>query len=65
MSDLTMRYWYTYDTTPIVTQADMCSYRSRHLACANITRTWVDRLSPARTMADFYYRSDLPPPRAT
>ena len=26
MSDLTVRYWYTYDTTPIVTEADLCCY---------------------------------------
>jgi hypothetical protein len=56
MSDLTLRYWYTYDTTPVVTQADMCSYAMTPPGtCANVTRSWV-ALAPAKTNADFYYQ---------
>jgi hypothetical protein len=55
MSDLTVRYWYTYDTTPIVAQADMCSYSTPASLCGSINRTWVP-LNPARTDADFYYQ---------
>jgi len=55
MSDLTVRYWYTYDTTPVVAQADQCSYTFTPPAqCTNITRSWVT-VSPARTNADSYY----------
>jgi len=57
LSDLTLRYWYTYDTSPIVTQADMCTYTFTPPAqCNNVTRTWVTGLSPAKTMADAYYQ---------
>ena len=50
-----MRYWYTYDTTPIVAQADQCSYAfAPPTQCTNITRTWVTGISPAKTMADAY-----------
>jgi len=55
LSDLTMKYWYTYDTTPVVTQADMCTYSQPPTLCANITRTWVP-VSPVKTNADFYYQ---------
>jgi len=54
LSDLTMRYWYTYDTTPVVTQADMCTYSAPGALCGNLTRSWV-AVSPAKTNADFYY----------
>jgi Cellulose binding domain len=54
MADLTMRYWYTYDTTPVVTQADMCSYSQPAALCGSVTRNWV-AVTPARTNADFYY----------
>jgi hypothetical protein len=57
LSDLTLRYWYTYDTAPIVAQADMCTYTFTPPAqCTNITRTWVTGISPAKTMADSYYQ---------
>ena len=57
MSDLTVRYWYTYDTTPIVAQADQCSYTfSPPVSCTNVTRTWVTGITPAKTMADAYYQ---------
>ena len=42
LADLTMRYWYTYDTTPVVAQADMCNYA--HAACEvreRLARTWA------------------------
>lgn len=54
MSDLTVRYWYTFDTTPIVTQADQCGYANTPPGqCTNITRSWF-AVSPARTNADYY-----------
>jgi hypothetical protein len=57
MSDLTVRYWYTYDTTPIVVQADQCTYAfNPPVACTNVTRTWVTGITPAKTMADAYYQ---------
>ena len=56
MADLTVRYWYTYDSTPIVAEADQCSYTFTPPAqCTNVTRTWVTGL-PAKTMADAYYQ---------
>jgi hypothetical protein len=56
LSDLTMRYWFTYDTTPIVVQTDMCTYAFTPPAqCTNITRSWV-AVSPAKTNADYYYQ---------
>jgi hypothetical protein len=55
LADLTVRYWYTYDTTPVVTQADMCNYSMPGSLCGNITRSWVP-VTPARTNADFYYQ---------
>jgi len=56
LSDLTIRYWYTYDTTPIVVQADQCPYGIPATLCTNMTRTWVTGISPAKTMADAYYQ---------
>jgi hypothetical protein len=56
LSDLTLRYWYTYDTTPVVAQASMCNYaETPPAACGNITSGWT-AVSPARTGADFYYQ---------
>jgi endoglucanase len=55
LSDLTVRYWYTYDTTPVVTQADMCVYSQPPALCVNLIRSWV-AVTPARTNADFYYQ---------
>jgi Cellulose binding domain len=56
LSDLTLRYWYSYDTTPIVAEADMCTYTHTPPAqCNNIIRTWV-AVSPAKTNADRYYQ---------
>jgi len=56
LSDLTLRYWYSYDTTPIVAEADMCTYTQTPPAqCNNIIRTWV-AVSPARTNADRYFQ---------
>ena len=55
LADLTMRYWYTYDTTPVVAQADMCLYSMPAGLCGNITRSWA-AVTPARTNADFYYQ---------
>jgi hypothetical protein len=55
LSDLTVRYWYTYDTTPVVAQADQCTYTFTPPAqCTNITRSWV-AVSPAKTNADYYF----------
>jgi hypothetical protein len=57
LADMTFRYWYTYDTTPIVAQADQCSYaHSPPSQCANIVRSWVTGISPAKTMADAYFQ---------
>lgn len=56
MSELTIRYWYTFDTAPVVAQADMCLYAFTPPAqCSNITRSWT-AVSPARVDADFYYQ---------
>jgi len=70
MSDLTVRYWYTYDitatATAVVAQAPMCNYaQTPPAACGNvITATasgtpamgpWVP-VSPAKTNADFFYQ---------
>jgi len=57
MSDLTLKYWYTYDTTPVVAQASGCNYaQTPPAACANITfATWT-AVSPARTNADYYFQ---------
>jgi hypothetical protein len=56
MSDLTLRYWYTYDTTPIVAQADQCGYAfSPPGTCSNIVRSWAT-VAPAKTTADSYYQ---------
>ena len=55
LADLTVRYWYSYDSTPVVAQADMCNYSMPGSLCANITRSWV-AVTPARTNADFYYQ---------
>lgn len=59
MSDLTVRYWYTYDTTPIVAQASACNYTQTPPGnCNNVvwsTGPWV-QVMPAKTNADFYYQ---------
>jgi hypothetical protein len=66
LSDLTIRYWYTYDSTPIVAQAAACNYA--HTPPGNCTNViwsaasgtppvgpWV-AVTPAKTNADFYYQ---------
>jgi hypothetical protein len=56
LSDLTVRYWYLYDSTPVVAQADQCSYiQGPPTACTNITRSWT-AVTPARAGADFYFQ---------
>jgi len=58
LSDLTVRYWYTYDSTPVVAQAAMCNYaQTPPGVCANVISSgpWT-AVSPAKTMADFYYQ---------
>ena len=62
LSDLTVRYWYTYDikapATAVVAQASMCNYaQTPPAACGNVVSTgpWT-AVSPARTNADFYYQ---------
>ena len=58
MSDLTLRYWYTYDTTPIVAQAAGCNYAFTPPSnCTNIVFNgpWV-AVNPPKTGADFYYQ---------
>jgi hypothetical protein len=58
MSDLTLRYWYTYDTTPVVAQSAMCNYaQTPPSSCANVTYSTWTPLSPARTNADFYFQA--------
>jgi hypothetical protein len=57
LSQLTVKYWYTYDTTPIVTQNPACTY-ALGTSCANTTiSTGTDfvAVSPAKTNADFYF----------
>jgi hypothetical protein len=55
MSDLTLRYWFTYDTTPVVAQASSCNYaQTPPGACANINYATWTAVSPAKTNADFY-----------
>jgi len=59
LSDLTVRYWYTFDTLPDggtpVAQASMCNYTfTPPGACGNVTfATWV-RVMPAKMNADYY-----------
>ena len=58
LSDLTVRYWYTYDTTPVVAQASGCNYTFTPPGnCTNINFNgpWT-AVSPAKTGADFYYQ---------
>jgi cellulose 1,4-beta-cellobiosidase len=70
LSDLTLRYWYTYDVTApataVVAQSSMCNYaQTPPGACGNVISStasgtppsgpWVP-ISPARTNADFYYQ---------
>jgi hypothetical protein len=58
LSDLTVRYWYTYDTTPVVAQAGACNYAfSPPGNCGNVlwNGPWT-AVNPARAMADFYYQ---------
>ena len=55
LSDLTLRYWYTYDTTPVVAQADMCTYSQPAALCGSLIRSWVP-VTPAKANADFYYQ---------
>jgi hypothetical protein len=60
LSQLTVRYWYTYDTTPIVSQNPACTYTlgPAGVTCANTTiSTGTDfvQVTPARTNADFYF----------
>jgi hypothetical protein len=55
LADLTLRYWYLYDSTPVVAQADSCSYAHAPAQCANLTRAWT-AVAPARAGADFYYQ---------
>jgi endoglucanase len=59
LSQLTVRYWYTYDTTPVVAQNPACTYTlgvTGNCASTTIT-TGTDfvAVSPARTNADFYF----------
>jgi Cellulose binding domain len=59
LSQLTVRYWYTYDTTPVVAQNPACTYTLGVSGnCASITiTTGTDfvAVSPAKTNADFYF----------
>jgi hypothetical protein len=57
LSQLTVKYWYTYDTTPIVSQNPACTY-GLGVACGNTTiSTGTDfvAVSPAKTNADYYF----------
>jgi len=61
LSDLVVRYWYTYDTTPIVPQTGACDYSFLPGNCTNIiyngaTPAPFTAVSPARTNADYYYQ---------
>lgn len=61
LSDLVVRYWYTYDTTPIVAQTAACDYSFLAGNCTNVihngpTPTPFVQVTPARTGADFYYQ---------
>jgi hypothetical protein len=60
LSDLTVRYWYTYDTTPIVAQTAACDYSFLAGNCTNIV---FNGPTPApfvavtgRMNADYYYQ---------
>ena len=57
MADLTVRYWYTYDTTPVVAQASMCDYAQTPPGTAptSIPAPRQSAVSPAKTNADLYY----------
>jgi hypothetical protein len=56
MSDLTVKYWYTFDTTPVVAQASACNYAfTPPAACANINNSTWAAVSPAKTNADYSY----------
>jgi hypothetical protein len=60
LSQITVRYWYTYDTPPaVVTQTGACTYANGVSgACASTTigaGTNFVAVSPARTNADFYF----------
>jgi hypothetical protein len=62
MADLTVRYWYTYDTTPIVTQTAACNYaHTPPTACSNITYTSWTQLPTPRMNADWYYQIGFTP----
>jgi hypothetical protein len=61
LSDLTVRYWYTYDTTPIVSQTAACDYTFLAGNCPVViyngpTPAPFVAVSPARTGADYYYQ---------
>jgi hypothetical protein len=71
LSDLTVRYYYTYDitapATAVVTQAGMCNYAQTPPGnCGNVVWSgpsgtppvgpWV-AVSPAKTNADYYYQA--------
>jgi hypothetical protein len=57
LSQLTVKYWYTYDTTPVVSQNPSCTY-GLGVTCANTTiSTGTDfvAVNPAKTNANYYF----------
>jgi len=53
LSDLTVRYWYTIDTTP-PSQTSNCDYATR--GCGQLTGQSFTAVNPARTNANYYFQ---------